>query len=469
MKTLYTFLLILFVAFGCFAQTKTIDSLREILPNAKSDSTEVLLYLNLFDHYRDIQPDTAVKFGYMAFKSAEKNKNRLYQIGIRQELAYTIGATGNYVKALQLLLESKAMAEEDNDSLSLASAHHYLGNLYKWQKDYRTAIMNYKKAHAYRGGKNPSYTTFMNLGIIYLELNQPDSALLYAQNAYSLSSSKGNQKYQYTVLANLGRIHQRMGNDALARSYLNMAEARAASSNSARAKCFVLMDFSDYFKEKGNRDSSIYYAKQVFAVPGSGVLKPIVLDAAMQLSELYTEANTDSAFKYLKLATVLKEELSGSEKTQQLQALQYEGELAEQKRALEKQELQEERAHNLQYALIAFGLISFVIFFFLFSHSVIADQRLIKFLGVLSLLVFFEFLNLLLHPLLGEITHHQPWMMLSAMVVIAALIIPLHHKLEHWITHRLIEKNKVIRLSAAKKTIEQLEGNYQEKEEVTQR
>lgn len=116
--------------------------------------------------------------------------------------------------------------------------------------------------------------------------------------------------------------------------------------------------------------------------------------------------------------------------------------------------------------MIAFGLISFVIFFFLFSHSVIADQRLIKFLGVLSLLVFFEFLNLLLHPFLGEITHHQPWMMLSAMVVIAALIIPLHHKLEHWITHRLIEKNKLIRLTAAKKTIEQLEGDFQEKEEV---
>lgn len=156
----------------------------------------------------------------------------------------------------------------------------------------------------------------------------------------------------------------------------------------------------------------------------------------------------------------MKEELSGSEKTQQMQALQYEGELAEQKRAIATQELVEERAHNLQYALIAFGLISFVLFFFLFSHSVIADQRLIRFLGVLSLLVFFEFLNLLLHPFLGRITHHQPWMMLSAMVVIAALIIPLHHKLEHWITHRLIEKNKLIRLTAAKKTIEQLEGEY---------
>jgi hypothetical protein len=48
--------------------------------------------------------------------------------------------------------------------------------------------------------------------------------------------------------------------------------------------------------------------------------------------------------------------------------------------------------------------------------------------------------------------------MLAAMVCIAALLIPLHHKLEHWITHKMVEKNKKIRLAAAKKTIATLEG-----------
>jgi hypothetical protein len=47
--------------------------------------------------------------------------------------------------------------------------------------------------------------------------------------------------------------------------------------------------------------------------------------------------------------------------------------------------------------------------------------------------------------------------MLLAMVCIAALLIPLHHKLEHWITHKMVEKNKKIRLAAAKKTIATLE------------
>jgi hypothetical protein len=47
--------------------------------------------------------------------------------------------------------------------------------------------------------------------------------------------------------------------------------------------------------------------------------------------------------------------------------------------------------------------------------------------------------------------------MLLALVCIAALLVPLHHKLEKWATHKLVEKNKAIRLAAAKKTIEELE------------
>jgi hypothetical protein len=47
--------------------------------------------------------------------------------------------------------------------------------------------------------------------------------------------------------------------------------------------------------------------------------------------------------------------------------------------------------------------------------------------------------------------------MLLVMVGIAALLVPVHHRLEKWITGRLVEKNKKIRLAAAKKTIATLE------------
>jgi hypothetical protein len=46
----------------------------------------------------------------------------------------------------------------------------------------------------------------------------------------------------------------------------------------------------------------------------------------------------------------------------------------------------------------------------------------------------------------------------AALVLIAVLLEPLHHRIEHWITHKLIEKNKRLRLAAAKRTVVRLEG-----------
>jgi hypothetical protein len=78
-------------------------------------------------------------------------------------------------------------------------------------------------------------------------------------------------------------------------------------------------------------------------------------------------------------------------------------------------------------------------------------------LSVVSLLIVFEFLNLLVHPFLEKITHHSPFLMLLSLVAMASLLIPLHHKLEHWAVNKLIEKNRLARLAAAKKTIDELE------------
>jgi hypothetical protein len=72
---------------------------------------------------------------------------------------------------------------------------------------------------------------------------------------------------------------------------------------------------------------------------------------------------------------------------------------------------------------------------------------------VIALLIVFEFLNLLLHPFLERITHHNPVLMLLSLVCIAALLVPLHHRLEKWAVRKLVEKNKRIRLAAEKKMI----------------
>jgi hypothetical protein len=177
------------------------------------------------------------------------------------------------------------------------------------------------------------------------------------------------------------------------------------------------------------------------------------------LYQIYKErGNTDSALKYHEIYKTASDSVNSTAQAQRVESLLSQEKERQAKLALTRQEEEEARKHNLQYAAIALGVVMLLIGFLVLSHSVLVNQKTIRFLGIVSLLIVFEFLNLLLHPWLGAITHHSPVLMLLAMVCLAALLVPLHHRLEHWITHKLIEKNNRIRLAAARRTIEQLEG-----------
>jgi hypothetical protein len=82
----------------------------------------------------------------------------------------------------------------------------------------------------------------------------------------------------------------------------------------------------------------------------------------------------------------------------------------------------------------------------------------IRFLGVMVLLIVFEFINLVLHPFLENLTHDSPLLMLIVLVCIAVMLVPLHHALQKWMTKKMVEKNKKINLAAAKRIIEKYEN-----------
>ena len=139
-------------------------------------------------------------------------------------------------------------------------------------------------------------------------------------------------------------------------------------------------------------------------------------------------------------------------------------EFNEQLRSIEdnakKAEEARQRKQNIQYALIALGIILFTMLFLLLSRSFITNVRLIKFLGILALLLVFEFINMLAHSYLEQLANNSRVLTLLLMVGIAALLIPLHHRIEKWTISKVVEKNKAVRLANAKRTIEKLEVKH---------
>jgi hypothetical protein len=184
-----------------------------------------------------------------------------------------------------------------------------------------------------------------------------------------------------------------------------------------------------------------------------------MMDAYLTLYKNYEQKGAkDSVFKYFRMSMTIKDSLFSIDKNRIIQVMNFQEQLRvqAQEEALKKE--QEQRRHNLQYSAIVIGLVTFVILLLMISRSIIVKEKFIRFFGVLGLLAVFEFINLFIHPYLDRLTNHSPVFMLFILMCIAALLIPLHHKIEHWAVKKLVEKNNKIRLVAAKKTIEQLEG-----------
>ena len=261
-------------------------------------------------------------------------------------------------------------------------------------------------------------------------------------------------KYQLSsALSGLGNIHARKGHTDLAFPYYRMSIAAAPPGAEDFPKSYY--GLAMLFKKTGRIDSAFFYANK--AIKESALWPETYIKSAMLLSDLYEGKDNNQAFFYYKKAIQTKDSIYAAGKQVMIKNLSYNEQQRQQEIAAAAFRAQEERKHNLQYAAIALGLTLFVIIFLLLSHTIIVKEKFIQLLGIVSLLLVFEFINLFLHPYLASISNHSPLLLLIALVFVAALLAPLHHRLEKFVLEKLVEKNKKIRLAAAKKTIERLE------------
>ena len=218
-------------------------------------------------------------------------------------------------------------------------------------------------------------------------------------------------------------------------------------------------DDAEWILEKVNITTTcIYYLNKALVLSNSmQYIKP-KLELYSELANQYSDIDAAKAIHFFRLEKELRDSIYSASQIAEIQNLT-ENEQERQKELIAKQiEEQEQRKRNIQYAGIAIATISFLVLFIFLSRSIIVNASIIQFIGVTALLIVFEFINLLLHPFLQNITHDSPLFMLLALVCIAAMLVPLHHALQKWITQKMVEKNKKIRLTAAKRTIQKLEN-----------
>jgi tetratricopeptide (TPR) repeat protein len=457
---------LLFISVGIFeakAQTNARDNIKQALHKEKTDTGRVLLLAELSFMYLESKPDTTMILALQALSLAR-------EIGFVKGEAASLNRVGNvyrafgnnYPKAMEIYLQALKLNEKINNTDGIQRNYANIAVIYNLQGDYRQALeyLFKSKTLAENLNNNESISIVLaNMGDSYSNLKFYDSARIYFQQSYNIASGVNYARVMGSSLSDLGKVYFETGQDNLALEFYRLSIAHLKKADHDRGLSNTYLGMAKVFEKNLEGDSALYYAMQSIMLANRLRLTIQIRDAGRFLSAYYrNKKKPDSAFFYQDITKAANDSLFSQQKSNQMQCLVFDEKIRQQEMAIAEIKTKQERKNNLQYAAIVVGLISFIILFFVLSRSIIVKEKFIKFFGIVGLLAVFEFINLYIHPYLDRVTNHSPFLMLVMLICIGSLLVPLHHKMEKWITMQMVEKNKKIRLAAAKKTVAKLEA-----------
>jgi len=428
------------------AQTAKIDSLQRLLQSEKQDSNRVTLLWKLAEQYQFFKPDTTLQMAQQALLLAQHIN---YKEGESRSLA--IMATGqyllgNYPAALNNYMQKLQLEEKRNSSRNYASALNNIGLMYILLADYPYALSYLHKADStvLAAGsevkKELQNSILVNLGETFFRMKNMDSADYYFLKALQSGVSNRDNFYQGAASLGMGNVQFAQGKDSASLDSYRKALLLLNDGTNNDMLCETALGLANVFEKTGLPDSALYYARLAFITGRDDGFLSRELDAAGFLSRFFkNKKNYDSAFVYIEQAVALQDSLRGQAKTREAMIISSNEQLRQVELAEQKQREKETRLQQLQLLAICI----FIPMFFIITVAVSRiriHRNVVRFMGVVSLLLVFEFLVLLLHPLIEELVHHNKVLELLMLVVIGAGLVPLHHRLEHLVLDKLTKQ-----------------------------
>ncbi|HQV60829.1 MAG TPA: hypothetical protein PLG08_08635 [Chitinophagaceae bacterium] len=437
----YSLLLIAVSSFFILgAQKQKVDSLSALLAMEKTDTMQVTLMWKLASAFNFFNPDTALIVAQKALYKAREIKYTEGESRALGVVANTFIKIGNYPRALEYHLQKLKLEENRNNPRNMASVLLNIGVVHIFQEDYRQALFYYSKADSIiknRDVEDLKYYSLLNLGDVYDRLNINDSAFVYFNESLELAKQLEDGDFIGSSMVGLGHIYQKQDLFNLAKLNYKNAIPYLETANDDDLICEATLGLAKLYKKMGINDSAELYARHSLTIAEKDGFQSRHLDAAAFLTEHYKDVrNVDSAFAYMEQSRVLQDSINSRDKIREWQIISSNEQLRQLELAESRRKASKERSQQLQLLLIGIFIPTFIFFVLLLSRRKI-HVRLIRFLGVISLLILFEYLTLLLHPYVAEITHHTPVYELIIFVCIAALLIPTHHRIEHWLIEKL--------------------------------
>jgi tetratricopeptide (TPR) repeat protein len=423
-----------------------------LISTVPDDSLKAATYNVFGDVYLSRNDKILALRNYLAgLRLAEDTRNSLLIRDCYINLASFYSSIEDYdraidyqVKALKQLNEIK----EKNVPYQRATDLNSIGNLYARKKNHDIAISYFNRSLAmadslkFSNLKIPAYVSLLNQ---YLRMDKPAEALAY------FNSSAGKNLQQFlndfgfggVIDQSYGVIYTELNQFDSAGYYLARATPFFERSPNEASRMSYFAQLATFYKKTGRYDTAINLFLKVKEIAEKIGQLEVAEKSAKHLDSLYAlNGNFQLSSKYNSIYHLYKDSISKLNKEKELTQVEAMDEQLRQQR-IEKEKAEAKRKRfNIQYLGITIGIVAlFVALVMLGMFKVSATT--IKMLGFFVFLMFFEFIFLLFKKNITSITEGEPWKDLLFMIGLAALLLPLHHWLEHKVIHYLTSHNRL--------------------------
>lgn len=310
-----------------------IDSLNQILKQSTNDSSKVYTLVKISQSYSTYDLKSSIITAEKAIEVARESKQE-------NLISFAIFNAGNayfelgmYENATVQFYDYLELQKDNNNRLGEAFALSNIGAIHLKMNEHKEAKECFIKALGYLENlpeKNKQQVLFQipnilnNLGIVYQNVGQYDSALHYYERGYQLLQKDGSQYYLKSgILNNIGGLFLETGNHDSALVFLNRALKIRLYHNDISGQAASLNALADYYFKKNKNDlalENLYKGLAIGKKIGSIDIKSRITE---KLFEHYNSANnSDSALKYHMLFNDYKDSVNRESTLKELMRLE---------------------------------------------------------------------------------------------------------------------------------------------------
>ena len=417
--------------------------------NSQNDTVKAVAYTSMGDYYLSADEKLLAFRNFLeALQVAEKSDKESLLNDAYEHLSRFYSSIGEYSKAIDYRMK---MYEQDRKAfrpLDIARDDYSIGDLFTRSKQQDLALKMYEKAIAFADSmhydllKVDPYFRIFNM---YFDIHQYSTGYRYLMSHQSIVIFLQNVGYQYFLDQLYAMTLAERGEYDSAGYYFRKAEPDMDKKSNPEQHYNFYSAVGDYNVQKKDYPQAIAYYQKAYGI-GEKIRDLDMEEASAQmLDSVYSLAGDYKAahFYNIRYHTV-KDSLRDMSRDADLLKLEVENDNQRRERLAREEEEKMEHRHNLQYLGFTIGLV--VLFILLVMAGWFAvPAGFIRALGFVSFIFLFEFIILLADKSIQRWTHEEPWKVLVIKIGLAAVLVPLHHWLEHKVIHYLSHRKRIVR------------------------